>query len=71
MMLRDDPTGSLTGNDRYQGFCIDMLAEISHILNFDYTIRLVADKKYGSPDGPKGEWTGMVRELMDRVSRPR
>ncbi len=32
---------------------------------FEYSLHLVADGQYGSPDP---EWTGMVRELMDRVS---
>lgn len=65
MMERDDP--ALTGNARFAGFCVDLLHEIAHILQFNYTIKLVDDGKYGAPEGPNGEWSGMVRELMDRV----
>ena len=55
----------LSGNDLYEGFCLDLLKEISEIVEFRYTFRLVADGKYGSPE--KGGWTGMVRELMDKA----
>ena len=56
---------SLTGNELYEGFCMDLLKEIAEIVSFRYTVRLVADGKYGSPE--KTGWTGMVRELMDKV----
>lgn len=68
-MASGDPAA--TGNARYQGFCIDLLAEIAKLLHFEYTIRLVEDNKYGAQTGPTNEWTGMVRELMDKVgARP-
>jgi hypothetical protein len=31
----------LTGNDRYEGYCIDLLEKISKVCGFNYTIRLV------------------------------
>jgi hypothetical protein len=58
----------LQGNDRFQGFCIDLIKEISDILGFNYTFRLVKDGKYGSQDKTTKEWNGMIRELLDRVS---
>ena len=67
MMSRDDPNGELKGNDRFEGYCVDLLHEISKQLHFNYTIHLVADNKYGSP-GDDEQWSGMVRELMDNVS---
>jgi len=68
-MLRNDSTGvKLTGNARFKGFCIDLLEEIAKVMHFEYTIKLVDDGKYGAPVGPKNEWNGMVRELMDRVT---
>ena len=66
-MLRDDPNGTLTGNARFEGFCVDLLAEVSKILHFNYALKLVEDGKYGAPVGSKGEWNGMIRELMDKV----
>jgi len=55
----------LSGNDLYEGFCLDLLKEISEDVGFRYTFDLVSDQKYGSPE--KDGWTGMVRELMDKV----
>ncbi|XP_056236452.1 glutamate receptor ionotropic, kainate 3 [Seriola aureovittata] len=55
---------ALVGNDRFEGFCIDLLKELSNILGFTYEIRLVPDGKYGSQDD-KGQWNGMIRELIE------
>jgi len=66
-MLKPDPDKRLRGNSRFHGFCVDLLDEISKILHFNYTIKPVADGKYGAPVGPKNEWNGMVRELIDKV----
>lgn len=57
----------LQGNDRFEGYCLDLLKELSNILGFLYDVKLVPDGKYGAQDD-KGEWNGMVRELMDHVS---
>uniref|UniRef100_A0A673XJ43 Glutamate receptor n=1 Tax=Salmo trutta TaxID=8032 RepID=A0A673XJ43_SALTR len=55
---------ALVGNDRFEGFCIDLLKELASILGFTYEIRLVPDGKYGSQDD-KGQWNGMIKELME------
>ncbi|XP_051717071.1 glutamate receptor ionotropic, kainate 4 isoform X1 [Ctenopharyngodon idella] len=55
----------LEGNERYEGFCVDMLKELADILKFKYRIRLVGDGLYGVP-GANGTWTGMVGELISR-----
>ncbi|XP_073341320.1 glutamate receptor ionotropic, kainate 3 [Pagrus major] len=55
---------ALVGNDRFEGFCIDLLKELATILGFTYEIRLVPDGKYGSQD-EKGQWNGMIRELIE------
>lgn len=57
----------LYGNDRFEGYCLDLLKELSNILGFSYEVRLVLDGKYGAQND-KGEWNGMVRELIDHVS---
>ncbi|XP_073473204.1 glutamate receptor ionotropic, kainate 1 isoform X5 [Aquarana catesbeiana] len=54
----------LYGNDRFEGYCLDLLKELSTILGFIYEVRLVVDGKYGAQND-KGEWNGMVRELID------
>uniref|UniRef100_A0A3B4AQ31 Glutamate receptor n=1 Tax=Periophthalmus magnuspinnatus TaxID=409849 RepID=A0A3B4AQ31_9GOBI len=52
----------LYGNDRFEGYCIDLLRELAAILGFSYEIRLVEDGKYGAPDDNTGQWNGMVKE---------
>ncbi|TNN01859.1 hypothetical protein fugu_011241 [Takifugu bimaculatus] len=64
VMLRQNHQ-DLEGNDRYEGFCVDMLKELADILKFKYRIRLVGDGHYGVP-GANGTWTGMVGELISR-----
>ncbi|RVE64797.1 hypothetical protein OJAV_G00129480 [Oryzias javanicus] len=64
VMLRPNHQ-ELEGNDRYEGFCVDMLKELAEILKFKYRIRLVGDGLYGVP-GANGTWTGMVGELISR-----
>ncbi|XP_032901375.1 glutamate receptor ionotropic, kainate 3 [Amblyraja radiata] len=54
----------LSGNDRFEGYCIDLLKELSSILGFVYEIRLTQDGKYGIPD-ERGQWNGMVKDLID------
>lgn len=65
-MLRQNHQ-ELEGNNRYEGFCVDMLKELADTLKFKYRIRLVADGVYGVP-GANGTWTGMVGELISRVN---
>ncbi|NXP03001.1 GRIK3 protein, partial [Thinocorus orbignyianus] len=55
---------ALFGNDRFEGYCIDLLKELAIILGFTYEIRLVEDGKYGAQD-EKGQWNGMIKELID------
>lgn len=57
----------LKENDQFEGFCVDMLQEISELVGFKYKIELVPDGKYGAPD-EQGNWNGMVHQIVDRVS---
>nr|QRN45439.1 ionotropic glutamate receptor kainate 2-like isoform X3 [Carausius morosus] len=54
---------ALSGNDRYEGFGIDLIKEMGAILYFNYTFVLHKDSNYGSIKN--GEWTGMIREIRD------
>ena len=67
-MLKES-AAQLTGNDRLEGFGIDLIHELSLMLGFNYTFTLQLDGVYGSPDPVTGEWNGMMRELMDHVRR--
>ncbi len=46
-MIRDEPGKKFTGNERFKGYCVDLVEKISQILNFTYELRLVKDNKYG------------------------
>ncbi|XP_038658262.1 glutamate receptor ionotropic, kainate 1 isoform X2 [Scyliorhinus canicula] len=54
----------LYGNDRFEGYCLDLLKELSNILGFTYEVKLVTDGKYGAQN-EKSEWNGMVGELIE------
>lgn len=56
-----------TGNDRFEGYSVDLIKEISELLEFKYTIKLVEDGVYGKRN-ERGEWNGMIRELIEGVS---
>ncbi|XP_070554380.1 glutamate receptor ionotropic, kainate 3-like isoform X2 [Ptychodera flava] len=56
----------LTGADRYEGYCIDMLYALSEMMDFKFELELVKDGKFGSMD-ENGEWNGLVRELQDNA----
>jgi hypothetical protein len=51
---------------KLEGFCIDLITELSRLIGFKYRIKLVDDGKYGSVK-PDGSWNGMVGELLDGV----
>ncbi|KAJ4452356.1 hypothetical protein ANN_03889, partial [Periplaneta americana] len=55
---------SLTGNDRFEGFGIQLIQELSLMLGFNYTFQL--EQAYGSYNKETGEWNGMIRALQDR-----
>lgn len=57
----------LIGNDRFEGFGVDIIHELSEILGFKYEFRL--EKQYGNKDPITKEWNGMIRQLQDDVRR--
>ncbi|GFT22207.1 glutamate receptor ionotropic, kainate 2 [Trichonephila clavipes] len=64
-MLKSDR--NLTGNDRFEGFCIDLLRTIAELLGFNYDLYLVPDNKFGAENTTSGEWSGLVREIIEKV----
>lgn len=65
MLVKDSE--QKTGNDRYEGYNIDLVHSISKILGFNYSIRIVADGAYGSFDKKTETWNGMIGELLTQV----
>lgn len=55
-----------TGNDRWEGYCIDLIRELSSIRNFKYELRVLGGESpsHGARN-EKGEWNGLIRELID------
>ncbi|XP_043279379.1 glutamate receptor ionotropic, kainate 2 isoform X2 [Venturia canescens] len=64
--MRKDSSESLTGNAQFEGYSVDLIHEISRILGFNYTFRLVPDDHYGSLNRETKEWDGMMKELLDQ-----
>lgn len=56
------------GNEKYEGFCIDILENIAEAMNFKYEIQ--EETTYGNCSPEKG-CTGMYQKLIDRVSTDR
>ncbi|XP_022237656.1 glutamate receptor ionotropic, kainate 2-like isoform X1 [Limulus polyphemus] len=57
---------NVTGNDRFEGFCIDLLETIAGMLGFHYELNLVADNKFGAENTTTGEWNGLVKEIIEK-----
>lgn len=55
------------GNDRFEGFAIDLIREVATMLHFDYEVYLVHDGNFGTKR-PDGSWNGMIGELLEGVS---
>ena len=55
------------GNDRFEGYCVDLAEKISQLIKVDYKIVLVKDGRYGARN-ENGSWDGMMGELVRNVS---
>ncbi|XP_033168085.1 glutamate receptor ionotropic, kainate 2 isoform X2 [Drosophila mauritiana] len=64
VMVKEDK--NLTGNLRFEGFCIDLLKAIAAQVGFQYKIELVPDNMYGVYIPETNSWNGIVQELMER-----
>ena len=51
----------------YEGFCIDLLKQLTKMLHFTYEIYVSPDGQYGAIT-QKGTWNGIIGELVDKVS---
>lgn len=62
---REEGVVEATTGKHLEGLCVDILKEMSRLLDFTFNVSLVPDGKFGSDKGAERGWTGMVRELMD------
>ncbi len=67
-MEKKTPRGGepLVGNDRYEGYCVDLAHMVAQEIGFDYEIQVVKDDQYGA-ETDNGTWTGMIGELIRKV----
>ncbi|XP_052010332.1 glutamate receptor 3-like isoform X3 [Xyrauchen texanus] len=54
----------LGGNDKYEGYCVDLASEIAKHVGIKYKLSIVMDGKYGARDPETKTWNGMVGELV-------
>ncbi|GFU56955.1 glutamate receptor 1 [Nephila pilipes] len=65
MMLKKDENGSEPlGNDRFEGYCKDMIDIICAMIDIQCQINLVEDGTYGDFDSSKQRWSGMIGEII-------
>ena len=62
MIKMDALSHGRTGNDKYEGFAVDLVQEISNIVGFNFT--LTPSSGYGSRR-EDGTWTGMIGEITE------
>ena len=46
-----------------QGFCLDLLEQMSDQVGFKYVLELVPDNNYGAMNITSGEWNGLVKGM--------
>jgi hypothetical protein len=59
-------TNGTNTTNKFVGFCIDILLDLAERLNFTFEIEIVKDKTFGKKS-EKGEWNGIIGELVNRV----
>lgn len=52
------------GNDKFEGYCVELAQEIAKHVGFKYKLEIVKDGKYGARDSDMKAWNGMVGELV-------
>lgn len=58
-------SNTLEGNERYEGFGIDLIKELSEMSGFNYTFKIQEDGNSGYIENKK--WTGMIGEVINGV----
>lgn len=65
-MLKESPT-QLYGNERFEGYGIDLIAELAAMEGFNYTFIVREDGKNGEYNAATNEWEGMIGDIMKYV----
>ncbi|KAI5721657.1 hypothetical protein M8J77_023545 [Diaphorina citri] len=62
--MEKESAARLTGNDRYEGYAVDLIHELSLLCKFNYTLEVQADSKGGSWDNKTQRWNGMIGKVL-------
>merc|ERR1711990_315819 len=62
LKLKDDSSNKV-GNDRFEGFVMDLLENLGNKTGASFQVSLQRDGRYGGPD-EAGQWSGMVGSVM-------
>lgn len=59
----------LLGNDRFEGYSMDLIDSIAKVLGFKYEFILTPkhDSTVGSLDKNTKKWNGLIKLILDRV----
>jgi ionotropic glutamate receptor len=72
--MRVNFSKSLEGNERYEGFVVDIIKELSRMIGFNYTFHVQEDSQNGVCNKSRtGQCicTGMMEKIVNGVSIPR
>lgn len=71
--MRKKSANKLEGNDRYEGYAVDLIKELSQLSNFKYEFIVQEDGANGQlvncPNGTKSCWDGMVGKVYHNVGK--
>jgi ionotropic glutamate receptor len=59
----------LEGDDRYEGFSMDLIRALAHELGIKFKFEVLESGARGVYDKKTKSWNGLIREILDRVSR--
>lgn len=63
-----EPGEILEGNAQFEGYSMDLIAEIARELNFTFKFIVSPENKYGNFDEATQSWTGIIGDLLSRVN---
>eukprot|EP00092_Neocalanus_flemingeri_P024126 GFUD01026172.1.p1 GENE.GFUD01026172.1~~GFUD01026172.1.p1 ORF type:complete len:298 (+),score=79.21 GFUD01026172.1:1-894(+) len=63
LSLKSDHANRM-GNDKYEGYTMDLLTQLAAKLGCKFFVKLVADGKYGRYDVATSSWSGMMGEVV-------
>lgn len=59
--------GRLEGNDKYEGYVVDLIQMIAKEINITYEFRLRSDGN-GKRDKKTNKWNGIIGEVQEMVT---